>query len=427
MSVHGYRRHVRPSVLVASVLVLGACGGDVTLESDDASSGGRSTDTRGSSRPGPSGNDDIADSPDDTDDRADDTRAVPDAPVADAAAPSDSGDTSTQDVPSTETDTGIIPPSDTPEDPFNCGEISGNAEPVPAPIDLMFVIDTSGSMDEEIEQIETNLNALTDFITTSGLDIQVIMFGNSSQICPPAPLTDGSCPPTDSDGYKVVNVTVNSTDSLELLRDNYSSGANYSALFREGSIRHVVFVTDDEAEGVTASRYRTWADTLPPPGMLYDIYYHAIVSLEETESCFLFICDTEGCDGAYGAAVAEGAEYRELVRISGGVESSICDADWSAILDGIAERIVETSQVPCTYGLPESTRPGEVIDPTTIRVEYTEGGVTRAIPEVSSAESCGAGGWYYEDPAMPETIRLCPASCTEATESIRIIGECRKQ
>jgi hypothetical protein len=426
----GFWTTTRGAFALACIAGMVACGGDVTLEGDDVTTGGRAEDARSGNRPGNGGNggnDDIRGEENDVPAVATDLGTEP----VDVAV--DTTDTATEPLPDTTpvpTDTGVTPLPDTREDPFNCGEISGAAEPVPAAIDLTFVIDTSGSMDEEIAQIEANLNELTTFITTSGLDIQVIMFGQADRICPPAPLTDGSCPPTDSDTYKVVNVVVNSNDSLELLRDNYSSGANYSTLFREGSIRHVVFVTDDEAEGVTASRYRTWAETLPAPGMLFDMFYHAIVSLTSRRVCdpiFGLICNNEGCDGAYGAAEAEGAEYRTLVRISGGVESSICDADWSAILDGIADRIVETSQVPCTYGLPESSRPGEVIDPTSIRVEYTEGGVTRSILEVATAEDCGAGGWYYEDPAVPETIRLCPASCTEATEAIRVIGACRKQ
>ena len=421
-----------PFWVLCGVLATG-CSAAAELEGE---TGGGDEDDEGGgggSRPngGGGGRSDTGNDPDDTPD----SESVPDSADPEdagtdgsAVAQPDTVEVDATGTPDTAPATDTVATPDTPLDPFNCGEINAEAEPVPAVIDLMFVIDTSGSMDEEIEQIETNLNALATFVASSGLDIRVIMMGAQEAICPPAPLTDGSCPPTDTANYKVVNVVVGSNDSLALLRDNHTAGANYSQHFRPRSVRHVVFVTDDEATDLNASRYTTWAQGLPAPNMWDNLYYHAIVSLEETESCFLFICETNGCSGSYGDAEAEGGEYRRLVADTGGVESSICDADWAAILNGIAARIVETSQLPCTYGVPESTRPGEAIDPDTIRVEYRNGGTSTPIAPVASVDACGpAGGWYWEEPAVQDTIELCLTSCEATTGSVSVIGECRKQ
>ena len=49
-----------------------------------------------------------------------------------------------------------------------------------------------------------------------------------------------------------------------------------------------------------------------------------------------------------------------------------------------------------------------------VNVEYTPGGggMPQTIGKVDSQAACGAGGgWYYDDPANPQTIILCPASC----------------
>jgi hypothetical protein len=82
----------------------------------------------------------------------------------------------------------------------------------------------------------------------------------------------------------------------------------------------------------------------------------------------------------------------------------------------------------CTYGVPESTRPDEAIDPDTIRVEYRNGGTSTPIAPVASVDACGpAGGWYWEDPAVQDTIELCLTSCEATTGSVSVIGECRKQ
>jgi hypothetical protein len=55
-----------------------------------------------------------------------------------------------------------------------------------------------------------------------------------------------------------------------------------------------------------------------------------------------------------------------------------------------------------------------VIDPTLVNVSYTPGGgAAETLGQVGGASSCGAsGGWYYDDPAHPATINLCPSTCT---------------
>ncbi|MND04728.1 hypothetical protein D3C83_251350 [compost metagenome] len=39
------------------------------------------------------------------------------------------------------------------------------------------------------------------------------------------------------------------------------------------------------------------------------------------------------------------------------------------------------------------------------------GGSAATMPFVGDASRCAGGGWYYDDPAAPSRILLCPSSC----------------
>jgi len=59
-----------------------------------------------------------------------------------------------------------------------------------------------------------------------------------------------------------------------------------------------------------------------------------------------------------------------------------------------------------------------------------DGGNSEVIPQVASASQCGAdGGWYYDNPAAPTKVLLCPASCDLVTSvnqaAIEIVLGCQ--
>jgi hypothetical protein len=47
-----------------------------------------------------------------------------------------------------------------------------------------------------------------------------------------------------------------------------------------------------------------------------------------------------------------------------------------------------------------------------------DGGTPEVVPQVPTVGDCGTeGGWYYDNPAAPTKILLCPASC-ELVQSV---------
>lgn len=79
-----------------------------------------------------------------------------------------------------------------------------------------------------------------------------------------------------------------------------------------------------------------------------------------------------------------------------------------------ALRKIQGGAVACSFAMP-APPPGQTIDPSKVNVEYAPSGGGRVdVAEVSSAAACGPkGGFYYDNPASPTSINLCPATCTE--------------
>jgi hypothetical protein len=86
--------------------------------------------------------------------------------------------------------------------------------------------------------------------------------------------------------------------------------------------------------------------------------------------------------------------------------------------------------VACDFPLPAATANGGQIDPKLINVNYTLGTMTDVeLGLVNGAADCAdKQGWYYDDPANPMRIMLCPAACTAVTNDpqvkIKILAGC---
>jgi len=68
-----------------------------------------------------------------------------------------------------------------------------------------------------------------------------------------------------------------------------------------------------------------------------------------------------------------------------------------------------TNMVTCNYAVPTTSS----IDPNLVNVQIqVAGGMTIIVGRVQDMASCTAtGGWYYDNPAKPTQISLCPGSC----------------
>jgi hypothetical protein len=212
-----------------------------------------------------------------------------------------------------------------------------------------------------------------------------------------------------------VSINVGSHDALQKLLDSYPQ---YAEFLRPSAALHFVIVSDDESR-MTAADFRAQMEQLA--GKTFTA--HAIVS--ESVS-------GRACVGACGLALLCGAanpglEYLALSDATSGQKSSICVSDWSTVFEPLKTAVIASAPLPCEYALPAPPA-GASIDPTRVNVGVLQAGTSsKTLPRAASSDACAsAEAWFYDNPATPTMIRMCPAACSSisAGGSIEITLGC---
>jgi len=283
-----------------------------------------------------------------------------------------------------------------------CAGTAVAADFVKIPSDIIWVVDQSGSMNQETAYVQQKLNDFATLIDASGIDYHVVMIANptsTNPICVPPPLGGPSC--GDNVRFKLVPIKVGSTNGPQLAVANYSG---YSSFLRPEAAKHFVFVTDDNSAW-SAAMFTSSLLALPPAGMFTGFKVHAIYAFGTPGGL--------GCTGPFGTGAAEGTVYTELVAQTGGAAGVICTGDWTQVFQDITQAVVSGARVSCELAMPTPPM-GQTLDTALVNVRYLPGGVAPGdtIPKVNSAADCGAaGGWYYDDPVAPTKIIMCPTTC----------------
>ncbi|MEO6776917.1 MAG: vWA domain-containing protein [Kofleriaceae bacterium] len=104
-----------------------------------------------------------------------------------------------------------------------------------------------------------------------------------------------------------------------------------------------------------------------------------------------------------GIAAAGGTTQAFLVDTGGNVNQQFLDA----------MNAIRHAALGCQYLIPTPTNGSPNFDEVNV-VYQPMGGNAQTFPKVMDAASCPANGdgWYYDDPANPTQIILCPSSCT---------------
>lgn len=122
----------------------------------------------------------------------------------------------------------------------------------------------------------------------------------------------------------------------------------------------------------------------------------------------------------------------DKIAVAGGTDKALL-ADAGSVAGKLVEALtsIQTAQIACSYDVPQASQPGEMIDPGKVNVNYYDGsGSFVTMPRVGSLDACpGTYAWYYDDPAMPKTIQLCPGTCKElqgnSSAMIKILLGCQ--
>jgi len=282
--------------------------------------------------------------------------------------------------------------------PCKASEASQNvvAKAVGGQVDIVVVIDTSGSMKDEAKAVQANLNSFAPLIAGKNVDYHVILLANGFGLCVPPPLGGAGC--TDSPSFRHVKVKIGSTDALKKFVGAYSL---FKGFLRAGASRHIIVVTDDSSKKDAAWFFKE-VKNLTGPSWPAGFTFHSIVAWHDTLPLL-------PCFGGAGW----GGVYLDLSKQTGGETAKICSANWTNVFQAIGTNVVKTVKVQCSYALPK-TSGGKAVDPTQVAMSWSAGGASKTpIPRVDSAAKCPKGtvGWHFDNAANPAAAVLCPETC----------------
>lgn len=366
-----------------------------------------------------------------------------------------------------------------------CAASSAQATLTKKPVDVIFVIDNSGSMSGEIKEVEKQINDnFRTIIENSGIDYRVIMVArhgsaeNDQAICVSAPLSSAStcsplpAKPGENGKFFHYNVQVESHDAwCKLLstidKPDTTDGMNlhptgWGSLLRANALKTFIVMTDDNVscstggktyndgdqaadnatKGTAAASAFDAALLAKNPAQFgtadaRNYVFHSIVSLAENPAgAKLAYAPTDPIATGKCASGAQspGTGYQALSILTGGLRFPTCDQggtfDYSPIFNKVAEGIVSGSSVACEFAVPKPP-PGETLDMSTLAVQYRAGGAATPVEfdAVADATKCAPGKFYVNGGATG-TIHLCPDTCTavksDLKADIRVVSGCAR-
>ncbi len=288
-------------------------------------------------------------------------------------------------------------------------------------VDIIVVVDNSGSMSEEAAQVRLGINAFAEAIGASGLDYHVIVLSRAgtmgTSVCVPPPLGVGepcSAPEPVGRLLHVPDVRIGSTDAPDIALASYPQ---YRDFLRPNAVKMFLWITDDQAD-MRADTFRSQLDALEPDGMFAITLHHAIVGFYgEAPDAWRGdrpgVCETLAAVGSVylRLALCLSDSNAEIPDCNTGTIARVCERDWTATFAAIAtrtERVLIEEPVSCTLALPAAPA-DRVLDLSRLSVTYTTEGETTVLGHGAVGAPCI--GWRYDDDASPGAIVLCDEVC----------------
>jgi hypothetical protein len=351
-----------------------------------------------------------------------------------------------------------------------CAYVGQTAVSTYRPIDVIFAVDNSPSMADEIGQVQARINQdFAQIMADSGLDYRVILISRYGQVgvpvgasanpmCIGAPLGNGGCEDpmstrlSNGERFFQFSAAVGSHDAWCVLLGGFNqpdefgdspragwtplAQHGYEEYLRKEAFKVFVVVTDDDAsckfegqtfeDGVTVGGgERAAADfdaallTLSPEQFgttaKRNYVFHSIVGLAENTPSPTVLPASAPMQMGRCAAGSEGpgTGYQALSRLTGGLRYPSCESqNFDSLFNTIASGIVADAEMNCAWQIPAPPA-GQSFDSSRVNVRFTSGrGVVEDIRSVPDASHCSnSGGWYYDDALSPTEVRACPSTC----------------
>lgn len=195
-------------------------------------------------------------------------------------------------------------------------------------VDVVFAIDTSASMGEEIAATQANLGKLTGALSSGRLDARIHLMLDRTLILPPE---------VDPKRIAFIAQEVGSENAISRLNQLFSGSLNglyrdaagqplgAPLAFRSDAHLELIVISDDDGQGEG-----NLAANLDP-GIQSKATFNAIVGLPSTVEGGS--CDISGV----------GVEYLKLAKNSQGSELDICSPDWTGLIARLSTDIIKRS------------------------------------------------------------------------------------
>jgi hypothetical protein len=206
---------------------------------------------------------------------------------------------------------------------------------------------------------------------------------------------------------------VGSSDSLSKI---ISTEPEWASSIRPNSVKHLVVVSDDNSS-MNAASFDAAFKALNPN--YADYIFHGIVAYEAPDplDCFL---GADCCLGPIPLADGAGDVYLDLVALTGGVSGDLCDQQFGPVFNQIAQSVQQNLPLACEWEIPDPPE-GDSFDPNKVNVELLLDGQPESVYYVANEAACNGGdGWFYlPDAINPQTIRICPDTCTRTQNAVQ--------
>ena len=358
-----------------------------------------------------------------------------------------------------------------------CASSSAKTTLTKMPVDIIFVVDNSGSMSGEIVEVQNQIN--TNFATiigASGIDYRVIMIArhgaaNSGQsVCVSAPLSGTTCSPIPTKPAETArffhyNEEVASTDAwCKILTtfkkadstDGYTLHAKgWEEALRANAFKTFIVVSDDRiscgvginnfndsntiaAGKTTAAAFDTALLALSPAqfgtAAKRNYVFHSINGVAPFDATDLTKATPPAAPVTLSmctpGAVNSGTGHQSISALTGGLRYPSCGLNYTTIFQAVAKGIVEGAAIACDFPVPQPP-PGETLDLASLAVQYRPQGTGAPdeFTEVANEAACAPGKFYVTGGATG-TIHLCAATCTtvqaDPTADIRVVSGCAR-
>lgn len=326
-----------------------------------------------------------------------------------------------------------------------------------APVDIIIVVDNSGSMTESIGGIQKNINdSFAKIIDASGIDYRVILLArhgkssSSQSVCIEAPLSGipvGGCaappamPVNNPPKFYHYSQEVSSHDALcQVLRtytaaDEHKLAPNgWKAWLRPDAFKLVVVVTDDNANCTVNGKTYSEGGTNPIKATALAAQFDLdLLALDPAQFgtamkrnyrlySIVAIADKDPKNPATpwppsdplnvlkcGNNPSPGLGYQALSILTEGLRFPICSLNnYDSIFKELAKGVISGAGLSCNFPIPAAPA-GELINPDSIVVTFTpgDGSGTQNFSQVASEAECAAGKFYLS----ADEIQLCKDTC----------------